>query len=273
MSIPLPESVPIPQAGLLEALGTGLGRGLETGVQSGLQGLIQGEQQKLKQQATTDLLSSLGFGAPYPTESEVSHEVAMGDIIEQQESQLKKVATNIPLMTRLASENPAMASQIEKMYSNLLTKEKEERKTQFVTPETQKRLGDVFKRQEELMEEGHIGLWTPGILKITPKAREARAEFNTLSSSIEAALLPLVSKGTLAKQRFNYIMSLLPKASDTVAKNKGKIKALKREFKLLESDLKRTTPVIKMRDPSGALRDVNKEDYEDAINAGYKEES
>ena len=107
----------------------------------------------------------------------------------------------------------------------------------LITDEAREELTDTMKRQLDLIKTGSIGIAAPVNRIFSSEAREDIAEFNGLSARIEAALLPLVSKGTLAKDRFNYIISLLPKASDTDATNRGKLKALSREFGITLGEL------------------------------------
>lgn len=230
------------------SLGELLGSGLASGVQTGLQGKMQlmnqlaleEQKQQMKDEGMQNLLSSLGLGGGVQEQPSMQQQEsqAQQQVSPEQnnEMQLEKIATNPALMLNLANKNPQMATQIQSMYSNLLAKRKEEKKDEFVTPKTQERLKSVFQRQSELMKGGNIGMAKTPSAMLTEKGREDRAEFDTLSSSIEAALLPLVSKGTLAKQRFEYLMSLLPKSRNTLAANRGKIKALKREFGLLEKE-------------------------------------
>jgi len=90
-----------------------------------------------------------------------------------------------------------------------------------------------------------------------------------LSSSLEAALLPLVNKGVLSRERFKYLVGLLPKSTNTVATNKGKMKALRREFGM---EMK-SSPTILMKDPAGQLRKVDRKDFDSAKQAGYAEVS
>jgi hypothetical protein len=99
-------------------------------------------------------------------------------------------------------------------------------------PESEKELlQGVLNRWTELQKKGNVGF--ANVLKRGSAAvREDVAEFNTLRASVEAALLPLVNKGTLAKERFNYILSNIPTANDTIATQRGKMKALSREFGL-----------------------------------------
>lgn len=99
-------------------------------------------------------------------------------------------------------------------------------------PEAEKDLlNGVMTRWKELQEKGNVGI-TNILKRGSAQVREDVAEFNTLRASVEAALLPLVNKGTLAKSRFDYIMSNIPTANDTIATQRGKMKAISQEFGL-----------------------------------------
>jgi hypothetical protein len=63
------------------------------------------------------------------------------------------------------------------------------------------------------------------------KQREIRSEMDTLTSTFESALMPIINKGNLAQPRFDYIIGLLPKSDDTIETIRGKLKALKRTLK------------------------------------------
>jgi len=230
----------IPQGpSLAELLGGGIGAGVQTGLQGKMELMQKLKLEEQKQKQTQDLIGSLFGGQEQieqPAEGQAPDVAGAG----AQDTQLERIATNPQAMMQMAAQNPQMAAQIQNMYGNLIARRKEERKAGLITPETKERMADTFQRQEELMKEGNIGLGISA-LKLTPKHREARAEFNTLSSSIEAALLPMLNKGVLSKPRFDYIMSLLPKATNTLATNRGKIKALRREFGMLEAKAPATT--------------------------------
>ena len=90
-------------------------------------------------------------------------------------------------------------------------------------------LGTIDELSEKLVE-GGTGFWNQ-FNTVFPKGREKRAYFDNLSVGIEKRLVEMVGKGTLSKERFKYIQGLLPKASDTDATNRGKLKALAKEFK------------------------------------------
>lgn len=123
-----------------------------------------------------------------------------------------------------------------------------------------------------------------------------RAMFNSMKSSIESALLPRVNKGALSKPRFDFILSQIPDASDSqreiVGKLAGLSNALNEEGIPLNTDVlqsidwakddlakagitsqkqaKAFSETVMMRDPSGALRRVDKKDAIAAQKEGYK---
>lgn len=240
MSITLPNSIQLPNTGIGEALGAGIGQG----VSAGLQGLLGSYFKERQQARQLDQLSkALGFTAQAATTPDINNQMPIEETSgsSPQVSNIERIATNPEVMTRLAAINPNMASQVQKMYENQLArekfafeKEKEQRKRGLVTPEAKERITDVFQRQEELLKRGNIGLGSyPKLL--TEAGREDRAEFDTLGAAIESQLLPLLNKGVLSKPRFDYLLKNIPSSSDTQAKIRGKIKALKREFELLEN--------------------------------------
>jgi len=150
----------------------------------------------------------------------------------QREAQ-KQAYQSQGLSPELANLDPSVQKQF---VAQQAAKNATEKKSGYSDPETQKRVDTSIKRQMEILKGGRTG--TPGLgwLKrgLSSRTREDRSEFDTLSGAIESALLPEVSKGPLAKQRFNYLMSLLPKSSDTNATLRGKFKALARDFNLPE---------------------------------------
>jgi len=74
---------------------------------------------------------------------------------------------------------------------------------------------------------------TPGV-GVSPGAKtglsrtavEGRNFFNNLKGKFESILLPMVNKGTLAKERFNFILSQIPDASDPQRVIAGKLRGL-----------------------------------------------
>jgi len=88
----------------------------------------------------------------------------------------------------------------------------------------------AFNRIEELMETGHTGV---SYGRFTPQGREDRAELDTLSEMFIGALIPILNpRGVISKPRFDYIKSLAPRSTDYNSEIRGKLKALKKIFKL-----------------------------------------
>lgn len=103
----------------------------------------------------------------------------------------------------------------------------------------QQGLQDVFNEMSSLVAQNAPGIGiSPGtFLGLNRKGVENRAYFDTMRAKFEAALLPLVNKGSLAKERFNYIMSNIPQGSDSQRVIAGKLKALAKDLDLDASAL------------------------------------
>lgn len=71
-----------------------------------------------------------------------------------------------------------------------------------------------------------IGYSPDAALGLDRQAVQNREYFNGLRSTFEMALLPRVNKGTLAKPRFDYIMSLIAKGDESHRAIAGKTQAL-----------------------------------------------
>jgi len=92
-------------------------------------------------------------------------------------------------------------------------------------------LRNAFNRTEEILKSGHTGFSGSGLG--TAKGRQDRAELDTLSEVFLGKLIPILNpRGTITKERFKYMQSLIPNSSDTDAKFKGKLKALRQIFKM-----------------------------------------
>lgn len=83
---------------------------------------------------------------------------------------------------------------------------------------------------DELME-GKVGKFNQ-YNKLTSKGRESRAYFDELGLAIEKRLANMVGKGALSKVRFDYLKKNLPSSGDTDATNRGRLRALAKEFKV-----------------------------------------
>ena len=71
-----------------------------------------------------------------------------------------------------------------------------------------------------------VGISPGAATGISRKAVEGRNTFNTLRGKFESILLPMVNKGTLAKERFNFILSQIPDAADSQRAIAGKLRGL-----------------------------------------------
>lgn len=141
MSIKLPSSVRLPQAGLLEALGTGIGSGMQAGLQSQMQLrnalALEKQKQKAKEEGFSNLMKALGFGMGEPSaEGMPQGEQRTGQQIpvaqqEDQMSNLERIATNPQAMAAISAYNPQIASQLQQMYGNVLKQRESEKKMEL----------------------------------------------------------------------------------------------------------------------------------------------
>ena len=87
-------------------------------------------------------------------------------------------------------------------------------------------------------------------------------------------LIPLLNpKGTISKERFNYIKGLVPNSKDTDSAFKGKLKALERIFKVGQGQLPGSgmnQGSVEMRDSSGNVYDIPAELVEKARSQGLQ---
>lgn len=158
---------------------------------------------------------------------------------------------------------------------------------ELITPQRQELVKNTIGNYLDLLKKGNIGMGE--VLKTTnPQVREDRANFDGLALGIESTLMPLVNKGTLAKPRFDFIMSRVPSAMDTKATIVGKLKALSSMFGVDFNDVyknqssDKTSPQsdskqssgekIRIVDPKNPKKSylVPPEDAEKATKAGWK---
>lgn len=124
-----------------------------------------------------------------------------------------------------------------------LAKQKQERmaeESQMQQVEKSKAQGQhVFDVATKMLKKNLPGIGISPTTKVglNRAGVQNRALFNTLRSKFEATLLPMVNKGTLAKERFNYIMSLIPKAEESQRSIAGKLFALGEELGYDTSEL------------------------------------
>lgn len=89
-------------------------------------------------------------------------------------------------------------------------------------------LQNVFSNMSNMLAKNlpGIGISADTTAGINRKGVENRTAFDSMRARIEAALLPMVNKGTLAKPRFDFIMEQIPKASDSQRSIAGKLRGL-----------------------------------------------
>jgi len=156
MSMKLPESVPIPKAGLLEVLGKGFGGGFQQGMQQQMQLLsqlqLEKQKQRLKQEGLQNILGSLGLGGQQqPLQEQGQMETTQAQQVQNvnpEQMQLERIATNPTAMATLASINPQMATQIQQMYGNVLKQRKEAKTVEMA--EKKMALQDTKKFRDDI---------------------------------------------------------------------------------------------------------------------------
>lgn len=105
--------------------------------------------------------------------------------------------------------------------------ESKERESQSAHEDISQSVNSLIDKLES-GEVGKFNQWN----QLFAKGRENRAYFDVLAVGIESRLAQMLGKGTLNQKRFDYLMGLLPKASNTDATNRGKLKAFVEEFKV-----------------------------------------
>jgi hypothetical protein len=152
-------------------------------------------------------------------------------------SQLTANAESSPLqqIEAYSKLSPGAQSRISPLFTHLLDLSKNqsfkrEEAQQKATQEHEDVSETINSLADELME-GKTGKFN-FYNKLTAKGRESRAYFDELALAIEKRLATMVGKGALNKERFNYLKKNLPSSGDTDASNRGKLRALAKEFKV-----------------------------------------
>lgn len=186
----------------------------------------------------------------------------------QKQQQQQQSYQSLGLNPALAGIDASIAKEFIKNQQNQTSKNKE--KAQL--------LGDTFSRAEEILKGGNTGIFTGG--KLTPQGRKDRAELDTLSEVFISQLIPLLNpKGTISKERFNYIKSLAPNSSDTDATIEGKLAALRKIFAgdLSSIDVASqgnsslnasNSNFVQIKSPDGKIRNIPSNMVESAEKAG-----
>lgn len=90
---------------------------------------------------------------------------------------------------------------------------------------------DVVNQMVDLLETGTLGK-ANAMNQLFAYGRHNRALYDELALNIEKNLVQMVGKGTLQKNRFDYLRKLLPSSNNTDATNRGKLQAIAKEFKI-----------------------------------------
>lgn len=142
--------------------------------------------------------------------------------------------------------------------------------------QSKKHVQKAYNRVKDILDTGYTGYSLKGW---TPEGRKQRSELDTLSEVFISSLIPLLNpKGTMSKERFNYIKDLVPNSWDTDATIKGKLSALKDIFQLQDrTGADGNTPgkkepgkTVEMKDADGATYDIPRDRVAAAKKAGLR---
>lgn len=246
----------------IRSIAQGFGGGLSQGIGAGLQQMLE---QKQQEQKTAQLFQALGLKSPSVSKETQSAEIPQAS--SPAESPLQNLTEEQILAASII--NPQLGGTLSNLYKAQQKKQLEKR-----SEETGQHALD---RMSELLKEGNVGLGSKIKGKVLGgKTAEDVGEFESLSGALEALLVDKVSRGTLSNARFKYITeTLLPKPNDRQATIRGKLKALSKELGLKTPEILSTKEQVKgegilMRDPSGALRNVPRNQVKEAEAEGYK---
>ncbi len=132
--------------------------------------------------------------------------------------------------------------------------------------EAKKHVQKAYDRVKEILDTGYTGFSFTGL---SPEGRQQRAEMDTLGEIFLANFIPLVNpKGTMSKQRFEYIQSKIPSSWDMDATIKGKLDALKEIFELEDHSTEKSSSPDSSGQPPQELVSASPEDtifYDDGV--------
>jgi len=249
MTITMPESVELPQEGLLGQLGMGLGSGIQTGTAEILKSFLQMKQKEMESQG---LMQAMGLGGPDAAHAGQQPQMGMegqeqGSMQPQQpvdpRERIRQIATNPQAMMALTARNPQAANTILKMNDSILAQEKEGLKALKETKE-KKSLLTAWDQMMDLAETGAVGTATLP-MRGSEKTAAAWAKLKTLNTVFEGKLIKELNRGSLSEGHYKRIVAKLPKPWDRVATIKAKLNALAGIFDLDRGTMKTTEPEIK----------------------------
>lgn len=182
------------------ALGSGLGAGIGQGISQSIEGFQRQKQGRAALEGIKPLLKQAEF-----------------DISPEDEEAFVKSGLDPSILTNFATN----------LYSQKQKKKKEEQ-DQAEQAKKQEGLQTTFNELSQMVKENAPGIGiSPGTkLGINRQGVQNRNRFNTLRTRIEGALIPLVNKGSLSKERFKFILDNIPKASDSQRSIVGKLQGL-----------------------------------------------
>jgi len=122
--------------------------------------------------------------------------------------------------------------------TNVATQKVEDKKTEKQKSEDKEKqiAQKAYDNIVQLVPDAGVG--TGALSYFGGKNAKTLGEFTSLTGALESILVDKVSRGTLSNARFNYIKdTLLPKATDTQAEIKGKLKGLATILELDDASL------------------------------------
>ncbi len=205
----------IPQESLADMLGSQIGQGLGQGFQGGISNAIQSFNEQKK---TRGALSGL---------EPLFKQAGIDFTPEDREAFVKsglppEIAANFAQNIFRSKEASRLKEQ------QLAEKQRIAQKEEQESLKKQEGLQNTFNELGNMVIENQPGIGiSPGTkIGLNRKGVENRNKFNSLRTRIEGALVPLVNKGALSKERFKFILDNVPLASDSQRSIVGKLKGL-----------------------------------------------
>jgi hypothetical protein len=133
-----------------------------------------------------------------------------------------------------------------------------------------------------------IGISPLTAVGLSRKGVQNRAQYQSMRSGLEKALVPLIGKGTLSDARFKFILSQIPEPDESQRSQLGKLKGLAIslseegfpiDISMLEDierkwdsgeDTKKQNDFVLMESPDGKVRQIPKSQARAAQQAGGK---
>lgn len=143
-------------------------------------------------------------------------------------------------------------------------------------------LSNVLGQMSETLLGGNLGITAKKY--ISPQGRRDKQYFDSLGVQLESIAKDMVSKGVLARDRFNYLLKNLPGSDKTDAANAGALEAWSDELKIprpdgLESLYKKqargpqtSSKAVPMTDSEGNRYNIPADKVKQAEQQGFKRE-